>query len=59
MALKKGISHYLSKIGKKGGEAGTGKAKARTSEQARQAVLARWNKKKDDVEKPADDSGVD
>lgn len=29
-----------------GGKAGTGKAKARTSEQARAAVMARWAKKK-------------
>jgi hypothetical protein len=29
-------------LGRKGGKAGTGKAKARTSEQARAAVLKRW-----------------
>ena len=29
-------------LGRKGGKAGTGKAKARTSEQARKAALARW-----------------
>lgn len=31
-------------LGRKGGAAGTGKAKARTSEQARAAVAARWAK---------------
>jgi hypothetical protein len=30
----------------KGGKAGTGKAKARTSEQARAAVNARWKKQR-------------
>lgn len=35
---------YLSKIGKVGGKSGTGKSKARTSEQARAAALARWRK---------------
>ncbi len=35
------VSRYLSKIGKKGGMAGTGKAKARSSEQARAAIQAR------------------
>lgn len=29
-------------LGKRGGKAGTGPAKARTSEQARAAVMARW-----------------
>lgn len=33
-------------LGKLGGKAGTGKAKARTSEQARAAVMARWAKRK-------------
>jgi len=33
-------------LGKKGGKAGTGAAKARTSEQARAAVLARWARRK-------------
>ncbi len=46
MAKKKSnpISRYLSSLGKKGGLAGKGKAKARTSEQARAAVNARWDK---------------
>lgn len=33
-------------LGRLGGQAGTGKAKARTSEQARAAVAARWAKVK-------------
>ena len=33
-------------LGKLGGKAGTGQAKARTSEQARAAVAARWAKTK-------------
>lgn len=35
---------YLRQIGRKGGQAGKGKAKARTSAQARKAVRARWKK---------------
>jgi hypothetical protein len=31
-------------LGRKGGKAGTGKSKARTSEQARRAALIRWEK---------------
>jgi ribosomal protein S5 len=31
-------------LGQKGGKAGTGKAKARTTEQARAAALKRWEK---------------
>jgi len=33
-------------LGKKGGKAGSGKAKARTSEQASAAAKARWAKRK-------------
>ncbi|MEY2410649.1 MAG: hypothetical protein QOF48_3319 [Verrucomicrobiota bacterium] len=33
-------------LGRLGGKAGTGKAKARTSEQARAAVMVRWAKRK-------------
>lgn len=36
------IHDYLSEIGRRGGAAGRGSAKARTTEQARAAVLARW-----------------
>jgi hypothetical protein len=35
---------HAQALGKLGGKAGTGKAKARTSEQARAAVNARWAK---------------
>jgi hypothetical protein len=40
------VNHRLwqRKIGAKGGKAGIGKAKARSSEQARNAALIRWNK---------------
>ena len=38
--------YYLAEIGRKGGAAGRGPAKARTSEQARTAALARWGKRK-------------
>lgn len=52
------VSRYLSKIGKKGGMTGKGAAKARSSEQARAAVNARWENarkaKADEAEKPQD-----
>ena len=38
------ITKYLAAIGRRGGKAGTGKAKARTRAQARKAALARWTK---------------
>ena len=40
-------------LGKLGGKAGTGQAKARTSEQARAAVMARWSKTKRKPERVA------
>lgn len=40
------IKDYLAKIGKKGGAAGRGSAKARSSKQARKAARARWGKAK-------------
>lgn len=40
------VRDYLAEIGRKGGAAGRGSAKARTTEQARAAVLARWAKTK-------------
>ena len=40
------VHDYLAAIGRKGGAAGRGPAKARTSKQARQAALARWGKRK-------------
>lgn len=44
--LPKALRDHLAKLGAKGGKAGTGKAKARSSEQARKAVMKRWGKKK-------------
>jgi hypothetical protein len=44
--MKKEVREYLKKIASKGGKAGRGAAKARTSEQARAAVLKRWAKAK-------------
>lgn len=38
------VRNYLSQIGKKGGQAGTGKSKARDSEKMRAAVNKRWEK---------------
>ena len=35
---------YLQQIGRKGGQAGKGPAKARSSAQARKAVNTRWKK---------------
>ena len=40
------VKDYLAAIGRRGGEAGRGAAKARTSEQCRAAALARWAKEK-------------
>ena len=37
---------YLATIGRKGGQSGRGKCKARTAEQARKAALARWVKRR-------------
>ena len=45
--MKTIISKYLSRIGRAGGKAGTGKSKARTAEQCRKAQAARWPKRKD------------
>ena len=38
------LSHFACQSGKSGGKGGSGKAKARTSEQARKAALVRWAK---------------
>jgi len=40
------VHDYLAEIGRKGGVAGRGPAKARTSEQAQAAARARWGKRK-------------
>jgi hypothetical protein len=45
MKMKKKNPHAIA-LGRLGGKAGTGKAKARTSEQARHAVMVRWGKAK-------------
>lgn len=37
------VKQYLAAIGRRGGKAGTGKAKARTKAQARAAAKARWD----------------
>jgi hypothetical protein len=39
------VHDYLVEIGRNGGAAGSGTAKARTSEQARAAARARWVKR--------------
>ena len=40
------VTAYLAEIGRKGGNAGRGPAKARSSEQAQAAAHARWGKRK-------------
>lgn len=42
------VRNYLSQIGKKGGKAGTGKAKARDPEKMRAAVNKRWAKHREE-----------
>lgn len=44
MKPPKAVSEYMAKIGKKGGET-KGPTKARSSEQSRKAINARWRKK--------------
>jgi hypothetical protein len=46
MKNEKKLNKHAQALGRIGGKAGRGKAKARTSEQARAAVMARWNKVK-------------
>ena len=41
---KLNINRAAQALGRLGGKAGTGKSKARTSEQARAAVMVRWSK---------------
>lgn len=48
MSMPKALRKYMASMGAKGGAAGKGAKKARTSEQARAAVLARWGKSKGD-----------
>jgi hypothetical protein len=40
------MNSHAQALGRLGGKAGTGKAKARTSEQARAAVMQRWKRKR-------------
>jgi hypothetical protein len=40
------MNRAAQQLGRLGGKAGTGKAKARTNAQARAAVMSRWNKAK-------------
>ena len=40
------VHDYLAEIGRKGGAAGRGPAKARTSEQAQAAARVRWGERK-------------
>jgi hypothetical protein len=40
------VNPHAQALGKLGGKAGTGKAKARTSDQARAAVMQRWKRKR-------------
>jgi len=50
--MNKAVRQYLASIGSKGGKA-TGPSKARTSEQARKAVMKRWeNYRKKQKEDP-------
>jgi hypothetical protein len=45
-AMKKKLNKHAQALGRLGGKTGRGKVKARSSEQARAAVMARWNKVK-------------
>jgi len=44
--IKRLLSHAAATLGRLGGKAGTGKAKARTTEQARAAALKMWEKRR-------------
>lgn len=46
MKTEKKLNKHAQALGRLGGKAGRGKAKARTTKQARAAVMARWNKAK-------------
>lgn len=46
MAMNPAISKYLASIGARGGKAGTGKSKSRSTRQARKAAMRRWGKVK-------------
>jgi hypothetical protein len=60
---KNPVSEFMSKNGKKGGAAGTGKSKARTPEQARKAQAAgvearRKKKEAQTAPKPEDEASL-
>lgn len=44
--MKEHVKAYMARIGRKGGKAGVGRAKARTTEQARAAARVRWDREK-------------
>lgn len=48
------LKNAAAAMGRKGGKAGTGKAKARTSDQARKAALVRWSKPRMTAKEKAD-----
>lgn len=52
------VRKYLAEMGRKGGKSGRGASKARSSEQARKAVQARWEKARgsDGKKTPQDNS---
>ena len=50
------VHDYLAEIGRKGGAAGRGPAKARTSEQARAAARARWGKRRKRAKRSPNDT---
>jgi hypothetical protein len=52
------VNPHAQALGKLGGKAGTGKAKARTSEQARAAVMQRWKRKRAQQASPTNPQGV-
>lgn len=47
------LNEAAAALGSKGGKAGTGKAKARTPEQARAAAQSRWDKRADKLAQAA------
>ena len=55
--MNSAIKQYLSRIGRKGGAAGHGQAKARSSAQMRRAALIRWGKQKRSLANVAQPAG--
>lgn len=56
---RKPSAKELRRRASKGGKAGTGASKARSSEQARAAARARWDKKKKPTEEASEEKGED